>query len=152
MRDSGNYDYPVEIISEEEYWGKFDKTSSGRPTSLYVNYSSPNLTFYVYPTPDTVENLYFISDKPFIEPANLSQEAFDTLQLPRSYHKPITDNLAMELAPEYGAQVDPMLIQAAVKGKASLVSSSAARRVGQAKTEFSGMGGRYSFADFKAGV
>lgn len=129
VKDSAGTDHPVQIISEAQYNRIGGKTDAGRPTSTWVSYTSPNITFYMYPVPDTVENFYFYSNKPFIEPTSLSQEVLDNIQIPRSYHKALADNLAVELAPEYGAEISPLTLDAARRGKSALVSGSAARRV-----------------------
>lgn len=152
--DSAGYTHPIEIISENEYAGILDKSLTNEfPVAVYVKYTSPNLTMIFYEVPDTAYEFWFVSNKPFIEPSSLSQDVFLTIQIPRSYHKALADNLAVELAPEYGVQeLSPLILGAAVKGKNALVSASAARRINPARIDL-GVAPKktYSLVDFFAG-
>jgi hypothetical protein len=150
--DDADYTHAVEIIKEADYMAIIDKTLTNRPESVWISYESPNVTLYMYPVPDTAEEFYFWSDKPFLEPTSLSQDIFVTLQIPRSYHKALADNLAVELAPEYEAQINPLTMNAAIKGKAALISASANRRVNPTKLDIAMPRRRaYSLVDFFAG-
>lgn len=154
LLDSAGYTHPIEIISENEYAGILDKSLTNEfPTSVFVKYTSPNLTMTFYEVPDTAYEFYFVSNKPFIEPSSLSEDVFLDIEIPRSYHKALADNLAVELAPEYGVQeLSQLVLAAAVKGKNALVSASAARRVNPARIDL-GVTRRktYSLSDFFAG-
>lgn len=154
LLDDAGYTHPIQIISENEYAAILDKNLTNEfPTSVWVQYTSPNLTMKFHEIPDTAYDCYILSNKPFIEPSSLSQDVFTTIQIPRSYHRALADNLAVDLASEYGVQeLSPVLMSAAIKGKAALVSASAARRVNPARLEL-GIAPKktYSLVDFFAG-
>lgn len=129
IRDSSSDDHPVECISEYQYNAISSKDSPGRPDRIWYNPTAPNGTVYTYPTPSTIESLYIVSRKPFIESTTIADELLDTLGIPRNYHKPLKWMLAMELAPEYGIEPTNFMLRQAVKGEAKIMSLNAARRV-----------------------
>jgi len=139
---AGGYDYPIEIIGERAYQSFFNKTTPGRPEYLWYKPSSPNGTIYVYPTPDTADELWILSIKPFAEPENLTDELLDNLSIPRNYHNPLVWNLAVDLAPEFGLEASPTAVARAVQGYSMIVSLNAARRVQPVSLEIPGISDR----------
>lgn len=136
VRDSSSYDHPVNIIGERDYRRLAMKsTSSGRPTILWPNYTAPNMTIYVYPAPDVIESLYIQSIKPATDPSLLTQDMLTAVSIPRNYHNALRFNLALDLAPHYGVQLNPIVIMRAQRTKSAIISLNAARRVQAANLE-----------------
>jgi len=107
VRDGNNIDYPVELITEEEYDGFSGKaTLAGTPYKLFyaqVGAQSATGSISLYPLPGSNFTLTIESLKPFAEFANLT----DSFTFPAAYARAMKYNLAIELAPEYGAEVPP---------------------------------------------
>ena len=147
---SGGYDYPVTIIGEKAYQGFLNKTTQGRPERLWYNATAPNGTIYVYYTPDTADQLWISSIKPFTEPTGLAENLLNTTGIPRNYHNPLIWNLAVDLAPEFGLEASPTIIARAIQGYSMIVSLNAARRVQPAYLEIPGISGRSNNDDLIA--
>jgi len=99
---SGNIDYPMNIVNQEEYDLVSIKTIGGRPTIITYNSGYPYGTLTMYPAPDASYTLTILSEKAIIGFATL-----DTLlNLPNGWERALVYNLALELAPEYGQQPD----------------------------------------------
>jgi hypothetical protein len=96
-RDSGDIDYPLEIISAEAYGTIRQKTSDGSYPS-YLFYDSAFVTslgtIYLYPEPTSGLTLYINSWKQLQTFALIST----TVVLPPGYQRAIEFNLAIELA------------------------------------------------------
>ena len=99
---SGNIDYPMNIVNQEEYDLVSIKTIGGRPTIITYNSGYPYGTLTMYPAPDASYTLTILSEKAITGFATL-----DTLlNLPNGWERALVYNLALELAPEYGQQPD----------------------------------------------
>jgi len=107
---SGNFDYPVQIISERGYRKISYKTSGGRPVVLWYNATIPNGTIYVYPTPVSADSLYLSSIKSLPEPTKLTENLLNDVGLARNYHSPFKWLLAVELAMNYGQSPSQFMI------------------------------------------
>lgn len=114
IRDSSNNDYPVDIISLEEYDACTLKTTSARPDRLVYLPENPLGKIKLYPTPSAVESLIIDSWKPLAQIALVS----DSFGLPPEYLRAITYNLAVEIAPEYGIVKNELIRQAETAKKA----------------------------------
>lgn len=90
-------------------------TTSTIPLAIYFDGAYPNLGVKIWPVPTAAENIVFESLKPF-SVLTLSTE----LAYPPGYEKAIRYNLAVDLCPEYGRQVDPIILQQASDSKADL--------------------------------
>jgi len=115
VRDSGNYDHPVRIISENEYNAITDKTTRGRPYLLFYDPKYAVGVINLYYTPNAVETMY-------IESLQLMQDldaVTDTITLPDDYEEAIIYNLAIRLAPEHEV---PTPVEVAALASASLES------------------------------
>ena len=93
---------PLTIMSDREYRSIPDKSAAGVSKNIYIDYTYPLATAYVYPVPATgTYTLMLNSLKPFVE-----TDSFDavgkTLAFPVYYEEPLICNLALRLAPEYG--------------------------------------------------
>ncbi len=89
--------------------------SSSIPQAVYFDGAFPNEGVEFYPVPSAAERVVFYSLKPF-SVLELSTE----LSYPPGYEKAIRYNLAIDLAPEYGRQIDVSIIQQAVDAKAEI--------------------------------
>ena len=93
------------------------------------------MTIYVYPAPDVIESLYIQSIKPATDPSLLTQDMLTAVSIPRNYHNALRFNLALDLAPHYGVQLNPIVIMRAQRTKSAIISLNAARRVQAANLE-----------------
>lgn len=82
------------------------------PTSLYPEYPFPLATLTVWPVPSAARNLIVYSLKPLASYTSVN----DALSLAPGYKRALRYNLAIEMAPEYGKQPNPVVIAAAVSG------------------------------------
>ena len=111
--DSDGTTHPVDLISEGRYRGITMKTTTSRPYALYYHPDYPLANVYLYPVPETAEDLYLDSFKPFTETGSFGLST-DTLVFPVYYEEPMVYNLAIRLAPEYGKAV-PIEVAAIAK-------------------------------------
>lgn len=106
-------DHPLEIISHGEYQSFPNKATSGRPAYLAFNPAYPLGKIHLYPTPDAAWSIYLVSHKPLT-----AWTALDTdVSLPAEYDGAIVANLAIALAPQYGASVRNDVAGAALWGR-----------------------------------
>jgi hypothetical protein len=113
---SGTTDYPLEIISDEKYAAIANKASQGIPEYLNYDNGYPAGTIKLYGTPSSAYVIYLLTEK--------ALTAFSTLDtaasLPPGWEKALTDNLAVELEPEYGQPPNPALAIIARKSKGAI--------------------------------
>lgn len=124
IRDSSNYDYPLNIVDNEVYQNIVDKNpTSSLPGIIMYNQSFPLGTIYLWPVPIVNLAISLSTWKPFTAITALST----TITLPPGYYKALRFNLALELAPEYGKSPDPVIVAKAeeTKNKIKLVNSAA---------------------------
>jgi hypothetical protein len=120
---SGGYDYPVAIINRDQYEAIVDKDATGDiPGCVYVNYTYPYATVYLYPVPSS-GTLNLPSDKPLTEQAT----AATVLSMPQGYERALRLNLAVELMPQYGI-MNQAIIAMAMKAKADIKRINAANK------------------------
>jgi hypothetical protein len=104
VRDSGNQDHPIEIISEGQYRLLQDKSGQGRPSRMFYNPLYPLGYLYAYPTPQDVETVWIDSMKPFTETSSFDSIS-STLSFPPNYEEALVYNLGIRIAPEFGKTV-----------------------------------------------
>lgn len=111
----GITDEPVEVITDEQYDAIPDKSSQGAP--YWLNYSNgyPTGTIKLYPVGDSSYTLYIRSEKT-LGSFTLHQD----VEYPPGWEDAIVYNLAIRLAPEYGQQIDPLILELADQTKASI--------------------------------
>jgi hypothetical protein len=124
IRDGGNYDYPVKIISMGEYRRRRNKSTAGRPYQLAYNPTYPNGTIYLYFTPNSTESIYLTSLKELSTFAATTTE----LSLPKGYNNALILNLAIMLSPDYGKKVDVVLATLAGSAKGKIKRRSVQRQ------------------------
>ena len=99
----GNLDYGLRIISYEEYMDLNDKTTTGRPTSLAVDWAWSTRTAYLYPTPDLTT--YVIHYRAVREIYDAGAEG-DTLDIPKLWNEALVFGLAERLSHEYSLDLN----------------------------------------------
>ena len=111
----GSVDYPVEVINDENYAKITFKTMQGIPTYLNLDNGFPAGTIKLYPSPLAGLTLFILSEKV------LSSFALsDTVSLPPGWERALVYNLAVEISPEYGQQVDPLVLKIANDSKGAI--------------------------------
>jgi hypothetical protein len=101
-------DYPLEIISQEQYQTEvaLKSITSSIPQYLVYDNGYPLGTIKMYPVPVAGSSLILLTNKPL---SNLSTLT-DTISLPPGWKRAIKYNLAIEMAPEYGAEIPDYVI------------------------------------------
>lgn len=106
---------PMTIINKDQYAGIIVKSvTSSIPLFLYPDYGFPFANLNIWPVPSVVTNLILYSWKPLASFVTVN----DTVALPTGYQRALIYNLALELAPEYGKEPSPTVLQLALEAKA----------------------------------
>lgn len=113
-----NIDYPLDIVTKKEHDSYSDKTTQSRPRSLYYDpgatqQTTQTGTIYLYRTPDEAYTLYINSEKPFTRFSALG----DLITFLPAYNKALIYNLAIDLAPDYGAKISALIDREAGKSR-----------------------------------
>ena len=117
----GNLDFELEIIPFDRYAELIYKTiASTYPTKLWYNPSYPLGTITLYPVPSATSLQISVVQR--IAAAGATSIA-DSISFPEGYLQALRYNLAVELAPEYGAPVSALVGTQAAKAKAILKST-----------------------------
>ena len=111
IRDSSNYDYPVEILPIDLYFDIMIKTSEGRPYELYYDhdFASSLGKIYLYYTPDTGDTLYLYSLKELGSFAATST----AVTLPPGYNLALWTNLAIFIGRVRGKKITADMMEIA---------------------------------------
>lgn len=121
---SDTTDYPLEIITEEDYYKKIvDKSSQGIPDYLCYDTAFPNGRIRLWPVPSSSLALHLLSEKPFSAYA-----LDDTVSLPPGYEMAIIYNLAIIQAPEYGQPASGDIVGIAMESLGSIKRNNARNR------------------------
>lgn len=102
VRD-GNIDYPIRIRTRKEFNRIALKTVQARPEYLWYDNQFPIGIVNLYYTPDDTDTIFIDSWKALTSIATLTT----TLSFPEGYESALKYNLAIQIAPEYGATVAP---------------------------------------------
>jgi len=113
-----NTDYPVSIEDDEIYQRVTDKTLQSIPYMLNYSNGFPTGTIKLYPSPAEAYTLFITSEKELT-----SFALADTVSLPPGWKKALIYNLAVELAPEYGQNVDPVILKIANDSKGAITQA-----------------------------
>lgn len=116
--NDGAIDIPLTMYSIDQYASIADKTATGIPDSIYIDYNFPNLTVKLYPMPSQAYTMTVYSEKPLSEYSAIG----DTLTVPPGYERALRYNLAMEIAPEYGKQASATVMKIAIESKNAIRS------------------------------
>lgn len=101
------YETPLRMMTNQDYAELRIKTqTSERPEACYYNLTYPLATLYLWPIPTSATlTIVLYAPEAVAEFAALST----AVSLPPGYERLIVKNLALELAPSYGAEVSPQL-------------------------------------------
>lgn len=100
FRTSSNYDYPVGVYPRSDYDNIVQKSAGGSiPDHLFYDDNFPTRTLYAYPVPSETLTLYLNTWKALQQFTALTT----SLSLPPGYQGAIEYNLAVWMAPEFGA-------------------------------------------------
>jgi len=147
-----DYDYPVEVITESQYRYLADKTKPGRPEQVYPYYTTPNVTLYLYPVPDSTDNFYFTSNKHMTEPTTYTEDTFVTMGLPGYIYDALKWRIAIDVAPGFYKPVSQEILFNANDAFNRMTAKHLARTIKGGVVEMAYTGrSRYSKADFFAG-
>ena len=114
---STNVSFGIQFINQQQYDGIAVKTvTSTYPQVMWINMENPNMSMTVYPKPTRDLEWHFISAEELTQPATL----VSTLAMPPGYLRAFRYNLAMELAPEFGAEPSPTVQRIAMSSKRNL--------------------------------
>ncbi len=117
LTSNPSIELPLEIINEEEFQLILTKSIvSTIPTKLYYVMSNPLAKIYLWPRPSIANNLILYTPKQIASISSVSA----TITLPPGYSRALRFNLAVDLAVEYGRQIDPMIMQTAMESKADI--------------------------------
>lgn len=119
IKQSGSttFELPVEIVTVEQ-WADIGvkNTQSSIPTKLYPEMTSTLVNLNLWPVPSAATTLVLYSIKTLTSFAN----ATDSVTLPPGYEKALRYGLAVELAPEFGKSLDPVLVEQMNEAKANI--------------------------------
>lgn len=105
---------PMKIINKDEFAAIFVKSiQSTIPLWLYNDDAFPYTNLNLWPVPSINTQLVLYSWKPLADLQTLD----DQLNLPPGYARMLNYNLAVELAPEFGRQLDEAAIAIAIQSK-----------------------------------
>jgi hypothetical protein len=113
---SNSIDYPLRILSREEYDTIVAKATSFMPEYLYFEPAVANAVIYLYGVPNAVYTVYLNSLKQLQSFAAVTT----AVVLPPGYLRAIKANLAVELAPAYNRRPSDAVLALARESKANL--------------------------------
>lgn len=118
IRSASGEDYFLKILNKKDYDVLLDKDIGSLPGSLtYYPLATQQVSqygiIYIYPSPDVNYTLHLTSLKPFDQFDNLNSN----VNFPAGYKKALIENLAINIASSFGANITPSL---AVKAEQSL--------------------------------
>ncbi len=117
--NSGTISYDsMYLCPDEVYQGLDLKTMQSIPDLLNYTNAFPYGTINLYPYPDSGYVLSLTSEKELTQ-FTLNQ----TISLPPGWNRLLIYNLAVELAPEYGQKIDPMVLKIANDAKGAVARS-----------------------------
>lgn len=132
--------YPVATVNEEQYAAIVDKTAAGDwPTRLLFRPSvvGGNATLIVHPVPNQGSTLTMVTRVPLTGFSGTT----NTVTLPPGWERALVNNLAIEIAPEYEAQVPGSVLKAAAESLAGIKRSNLYAQPDVAVTELGALFG-----------
>jgi hypothetical protein len=119
VQDSSGREYPLRVLSPEEYAAIHNKALQSRPHSIFDPGGYPNRALVLYPVPAAAGYLNLFTKRPL----ELLDSLDSTVSFPPGYEEALIYNGAVRLAPEYGRTVSQEVALVAVESKASLKRS-----------------------------
>lgn len=116
LASSTGSENPLDILSDAEWQATQGKTSTGTPSSLWIESHHPLTKLWLNPVPSAADTLVLYTWQQLGRFASVNT----TVDLPPGYARALRHNLAVELAAEYGHQVPAELANIANESKATL--------------------------------
>lgn len=109
---------PLKILTLEEWQLISDKTQTGKPSCLYYepDYATARGDVFLWPIQNEAGTLVLYLWQQLSSALTLAT----TLAYPPGYERALRYNLALELAPEYGMPVPPLIYEHAKESKAKI--------------------------------
>lgn len=101
----GDISYPVRLITSAVYQAIGNKTVTGMPELIFFDPMMPAANLHLYPVPDAADVIYLTSLKALAEITDATAE----IALHQDMVGALKWNLAVELAPNYGVPVTPLM-------------------------------------------
>lgn len=120
---TGEIDYPLSIIQDTDYADIGLKSIGSIPYWLNYTNGFPLGTIKLYPVPSAGWTLFLLTEKPMSE-FTLNQ----TVSLPPGWMRYLKNQLALEMAPEYGQPVPAETVEIAGKAMAAIKRGAARAR------------------------
>lgn len=115
-------DYPCNEVDYTRYAAIGLKSQPGPwPKVMYYDSAYPLAQLFVWPVPSQNAEFHLWADMLFSQFSDLT----DTVSMPPGYVLMLQTNLALLLAPEYGIEPSPQLVEQARKAKAAIKSTNA---------------------------
>lgn len=133
---------PLRILAEDEWRDLSTKPLTGTlPTELYYNPTYPLGTIHLWPigTDITVSLVLYLE-----EPVGTLATLDTVLSYPPGYERMLKYKMAVELAPEYQRQLDPVVVQTAAEAWAGVKRSTYRPQLLRVDAALLGGGGRYN--------
>lgn len=110
-----NTDYPVDIISNQRYsYISFKSVAGGFSYNLYYRNAYPLSTIELYPVPSSSGQTLYLECR--AELATYT-DVSDSVDLAPAYIKYIKSQLAIDISPEYKANISPVIYENAKEAK-----------------------------------
>ncbi len=106
---------PCRLLSRDEYFfGLVNKTTTGQPNSFYYDPQVGTGRLYLWPAPAVST---YVIDFTYVRSFEIFNTTTNTPDFPSEWTDALTWNLAVNLAPEYGKQPNPLLVSKAIETK-----------------------------------
>lgn len=116
---SGSVDYPLEIVTDQDYALISFKEISGIPEFLNYDYGYTTGNIKLYPLPASAYTLFLLSEKVLSSISSLDT----VISLPPGWERALKYNLSIEMAPEYGQPVAQEVLAIAVESRSAISSA-----------------------------
>ncbi len=116
----GNLNYPLKLITPQDYEEINLKTLQGIPQVLAVNPTLPDYELYLYYIPQAA---YFLNINTLISLDN--QTLTGDFNFPPGFEEAVIYNLALRICPVYGQDPKPFVVQNAANSKAIIMRENA---------------------------
>jgi len=113
---SGSFDRRVALKTLDIYRKQTSKSSGASPNILAINPEYPKLKVFLWPTPTSVDTIFFRVWKQLVKFADKTTE----VDLPPGYTRAIVSNLAIEISPNFGKKINEALAALSYKAKKNI--------------------------------
>lgn len=113
----GTVEIPIDILNDEQWRDITVKpVNSTIPLQMWANGNYPLNTLYFWPIPTMANQLILSTWGQITAFSSINT----TVNLPQGYEEAIVSNLSPRIAPMFGKQADPLLLQLAASSKAKI--------------------------------